>query len=50
MSTIIIISPPPTKPPGSGTLADYPDTSYAEVRALIDQAEANGDPVRVVET
>lgn len=51
MSTIIIITPPPTKPTGSGAVAggEYAaDHAYAEARALIDQAEAEDMRVRVV--
>lgn len=46
MSTVIIITPPPTKPPGSGALVE--SDPYAEARALIDEAEAAGDRVRIV--
>lgn len=46
MSTIIIITPPPTKPLGTGALVEA--DPYAEARALIDQAEADGDRVRIV--
>lgn len=54
MSTVIIITPPPTKPPGSGALTfDDPAGApapqpYDEARELIDQAEAAGDRVRIV--
>lgn len=60
MSTIIIITPPPTKPPGSGTLAvdeaaealwlEEAHQLLDEAHQLLDEAAVAGARIKIVHT
>lgn len=51
--SIIILTPPPTKPGGGNLVANIAGTptaaQYAEARELLDAAEAEGLRVRIVQ-
>lgn len=54
--SIIILTPPPPPPPGAGGREADPllegglkQQPYAEARALIDEAEAGGYRVRIIQ-